>query len=146
MRLLSVAAGHDLFRGRSESVEAYFTAGRFVGREKELALLKERAGRARDTGRGWSIFITGESGAGKSRLMEEFRINSVLEGWRVLEAGCLRRAWTRFQTRVSTLKEAFGLLIPSVLSGAAQLWEQMRLAKETLAAILGFLAQSCNSA
>jgi hypothetical protein len=61
-----------------------------------------------------------------------------------LEAGCLRRAWTRFQTRVSTLKEAFGLLIPSVLSGAAHLWKQMRLAKETLAAILGFLAQTRN--
>jgi hypothetical protein len=61
-----------------------------------------------------------------------------------LEAGCLRRAWTRFQTRVSTLKEAFGLLIPSVIAGAAQLWEQMRLAKPTLAAILGFLAQSRN--
>jgi hypothetical protein len=61
-----------------------------------------------------------------------------------LEAGCLRRAWTRFQTRVSTLKEAFGLLIPSVLSGAAHLWKQLRLAKETLAAILGFLAQTRN--
>jgi hypothetical protein len=42
------------------------------------------------------------------------------------------------------LKEAFGLLIPSVISEPAQLWKQMRLAKETLAAILGFLAQSCN--
>jgi hypothetical protein len=62
-----------------------------------------------------------------------------------LEAGCLRRAWTRFQTRVSTLKEAFGLLIPSGIAGAAHLWEQMRLAKPTLAAILGFLAQSCNT-
>lgn len=62
-----------------------------------------------------------------------------------LEAGCLRRAWTRFQTRVATLKEAFGLLIPSVMAGAAHLWEQMRLAKPTLAAILGFLAQSCNT-
>ena len=61
-----------------------------------------------------------------------------------LEAGCLRRAWTRFQTRVSTLKEAFGLLIPSVISGAAQLWEELRLAKETLAAILGYLAQTRN--
>lgn len=59
-----------------------------------------------------------------------------------LEAGCLRRAWTRFQTRVSTLKEAFGLLIASVTSGAADLWKQMRLAKETLAGILGFLAQT----
>jgi hypothetical protein len=61
-----------------------------------------------------------------------------------LEAGCLRRAWTRFQTRVSTLKEAFGLLIPSVIAGAAHLWKQMRLAKPTLAAILGFLAQTRN--
>ena len=61
-----------------------------------------------------------------------------------LEAGCLRRAWTRFQTRVSHLKETFGLLIPSVISGAAHLWKQMRLAKETLAHILGFLAQSRN--
>ena len=63
---------------------------------------------------------------------------------RPLEAGCLRRAWTRFQTRVSILKEAFGLLVSSVVSKAEQLWEQMRLAKETLAAILGFLAQSRN--
>jgi hypothetical protein len=62
----------------------------------------------------------------------------------VLEAGCLRRAWARFETRVSRLKEAFGQLIPSVISEAAHLWKQMRLAKETLAAILGFLAQTRN--
>jgi hypothetical protein len=42
------------------------------------------------------------------------------------------------------LKEAFGLLIASVISSPEQLWQQMRLAKETLAAILGFLAQSRN--
>lgn len=62
----------------------------------------------------------------------------------VLEAGCLRRAWGRFQTRVSTLQEAFGLLIPGVISGAEHLWKQMRLAKKTLAEILGFLAQTRN--
>ena len=62
-----------------------------------------------------------------------------------LEAGCLRRAWTRFQTRVSTLKEAFGLLIASAISSPGDLWKQMRQAKETLAAILGFLAQSCKT-
>lgn len=61
-----------------------------------------------------------------------------------LEAGCLRRAWTRFRTRVSTLKEAFGLLIPSVISGPAHLWKQMRLAKGSLPSILRFLAQNCN--
>jgi hypothetical protein len=62
-----------------------------------------------------------------------------------LEAGCLRRAWTRFQTRVSVLKDAFGLLISSVISGPAHLWKQMRLAKGSLAAILGFLAQNRNT-
>ena len=62
----------------------------------------------------------------------------------LLEAGWPRRAWTRFQTRVSTLKEAFGLMIPSVLCGAAHLWQQMRLAKQTLAGILGYLGPSCN--
>lgn len=63
---------------------------------------------------------------------------------RQLEAGCLRRAWTRFQTRVSRLREAFGLLIESVISGPKHLWEQMRQAKSSLAAILGFLAQNRN--
>lgn len=62
-----------------------------------------------------------------------------------LEAGCLRRAWTRFQTRVSALKEAFGLLIPSAICGAAQLWKALRLAKGSLESILGFLAQTRNT-
>jgi hypothetical protein len=60
----------------------------------------------------------------------------------LLEAGCLRRAWTRFQTRVATLQEAFGLLIASVTDSAAALWKQMRLAKGTLPGILDYLAQA----
>jgi len=60
----------------------------------------------------------------------------------VLEAGCLRRAWARFQTRVDVLKEAFGLLIARSTDSAAALWKQMRLAKATLAGILRYLAQA----
>jgi hypothetical protein len=60
----------------------------------------------------------------------------------LLEAGCLRRAWARFQTRVSILGKAFGLLIPSVTDSAAALWKQMRLAKATLQGILQYLAQA----
>jgi len=59
-----------------------------------------------------------------------------------LEAGCLRRAWRRFQTRVAQLKEAFGLLISSASLRPADLWKQMRLAKGTLEKILLYLAQS----
>ena len=58
-----------------------------------------------------------------------------------LEAGCLRRAWKRLQTRVHTLKEAFGLLIAHITDSTAALWKQMRLAKGTLPAILHYLAQ-----
>lgn len=62
----------------------------------------------------------------------------------VLEAGCLRRAWTRFQARGESLKNAFGLLIPSVIASAGDLWKQMRVAKESLGGILRFLGQTRN--
>lgn len=58
-----------------------------------------------------------------------------------LEAGCLRRAWTRLQTRVVVLKDAFGLLIASATDSAFTLWKQMRLAKGRLQSILTYLAQ-----
>lgn len=60
----------------------------------------------------------------------------------VLEAGCLRRAWSRFQTRVDRLKEAFGLLLTRVTDSAAALWKELRLVKGTLEGMLHYLAQA----
>ncbi|MGA2263496.1 MAG: AAA family ATPase, partial [Acidobacteriota bacterium] len=91
IRLLSAASGRDYSGAVSGSTEAYFSSGRFVGRDKEMAFLQERATRVRENGRGWTAFITGESGAGKSRCLEELRTWALLEGWRVVEAGCLPR-------------------------------------------------------
>ncbi|MCB1125795.1 MAG: hypothetical protein KDM81_04820 [Verrucomicrobiae bacterium] len=59
----------------------------------------------------------------------------------LLEAGCLRRAWARFQTRGSHLQKAFDLRLPSVIDSARDLWLQMRRAKRSLAGILDFLAR-----
>jgi hypothetical protein len=59
-----------------------------------------------------------------------------------LEAGCLRRAWARFGTRVATLQAAFGLLIVELAGSAAALWRQMRLAKGSLEGILGYLGRA----
>ena len=50
----------------------------FVGRGKELALLRERLGEAR-TGRGQIVLLAGEAGLGKSRLLLEFQ-NSLAPG------------------------------------------------------------------
>jgi predicted ATPase len=44
----------------------------FVGREQELEILRERAADAR-TGRGQIVFVHGEAGIGKSRLLYELR-------------------------------------------------------------------------
>ena len=44
----------------------------FVGREEELAALKRDLGRVR-AGRGQVVFVSGEAGMGKSRLLLEFR-------------------------------------------------------------------------
>ncbi len=91
IRLLSAASGRDYSGTLPGPVETYFSMGRFVGREKELAFLQERAARVSTQGRGWTVFLVGESGSGKSRCLEELRTWALLEGWRVVEASCLAR-------------------------------------------------------
>jgi Nif-specific regulatory protein len=112
IRLVSAASGRDYSGTVSESVEAYFTAGPFVGREKEMACLQERATRVRESSRGCTVFLTGESGSGKSRCLEELRTWALLEGWRVVEAACLPREdrsygpYRRILARASVLRPA----------------------------------------
>ena len=55
----------------------------FVGRERELAALVSRLQDAEATGPG-VIFITGEAGVGKTRLLREVAAKAEVQGWRVL--------------------------------------------------------------
>lgn len=66
-RVLGVRASRSRFQ---VSAERGLTP--FVGRERDLRLLKERLARAR-AGRGQVVSIVGEAGVGKSRLVHEFR-------------------------------------------------------------------------
>jgi Nif-specific regulatory protein len=91
VRLLSAASGRDYSDAVPASEEAYFSPGRFVGRAREMAFLQERAHKVRATGRGGTVFLVGESGSGKTRCLEEMRTWGLLEGWRVVEAGCQPR-------------------------------------------------------
>ena len=83
------ALGEQVIKGKSQPVKAYHVIrarefrtridvelergfSPFVGRERELARLKECFAEAR-TGRGQIVFEVGEPGVGKSRLLFEFR-------------------------------------------------------------------------
>jgi len=58
-----------------------------------------------------------------------------------IRAGCLQRAWNRFLTRVETLKDSFGQILPAVISTPQHLWQQLRRCVGTAAEMLRFLAQ-----
>jgi hypothetical protein len=88
IKLLGEAVGEDCSGMDVKELETYFSTTRLVGREKEILHLRECANRVRGSGRGWTVFISGEAGAGKTRCMEELRSWALLEGWRVIEGTC----------------------------------------------------------
>ncbi len=63
--------------------ESFLQAAAFVGREAELGQLTNALAGVMD-GKGSAWLVGGESGVGKSRLLEELRIRALVQGARVL--------------------------------------------------------------
>lgn len=95
--------------------------GRLVGRAAELAEAREFWRRARD-GHGHAMLLSGEPGAGKTRLAHEMTIQAAVDGAVVLSGGCYEyeattpylpfveafRRWAREQKDDSALRAALG--------------------------------------
>ena len=60
---------------------------------------------------------------------------------RVVEAGCLQRAWSALSARVDTLQEAFGQLIEDSVSEATSLWTNLRETMDSVPRMLRFLSE-----
>ncbi|MCU0498303.1 MAG: protein kinase [Anaerolineae bacterium] len=78
---LSAAIGLDLGAESIETRESFLQAAEFVGREPELAILTAALAQTDMTppqGSAW--LIGGESGVGKSRLLDELRIRAMING------------------------------------------------------------------
>jgi tetratricopeptide (TPR) repeat protein len=95
--------------------------GRLVGRNTELAEARELWQRARE-GRGHAVLLSGEPGAGKSRLAREITIQAAVDGAVVLYGGCYEyeaatpylpfveafRRWVREEKDDEHLREILG--------------------------------------
>jgi serine/threonine protein kinase/tetratricopeptide (TPR) repeat protein len=61
-----------------KTIEGYLLSSRFVGRDREMAILSSLYEQARQ-GSGKVVLITGDAGIGKSRLLKEFKIFTQLQ-------------------------------------------------------------------
>jgi len=60
---------------------------------------------------------------------------------RIVEAGCLQRAWSALAARVNTLKNAFGQLVSSTVSDGLSLWRILRQSFDSVPKMLRFLGE-----
>ncbi|OQX91997.1 MAG: hypothetical protein B6D58_05215 [candidate division Zixibacteria bacterium 4484_95] len=67
----------------------YFERASFCGRKAEIDLLKD-CFNSLTNGHNFVIYISGESGVGKSRLVEQFKYDVQMEGTSFIQAGCNR--------------------------------------------------------
>jgi predicted ATPase len=81
---INQAVGVTTVRDTEEIRESYLQAAKFIGREKELAQLSDALVEAIN-GHGCAWLVGGESGIGKTRLLEEVRIRASVEGVLVLQ-------------------------------------------------------------
>lgn len=85
----------------------------FVGRENELSVLRKAFNQA-STGEGTVVLISGESGMGKTRVLEEFKAWAQVEGASVAEVSLTNsESFRAFQRSVPHLLESISQ--PSVL-------------------------------
>jgi tetratricopeptide (TPR) repeat protein len=108
--------------------------GRLVGRAGELAESRELWHRARE-GRGHCLLLSGEPGAGKTRLARELIVQAAVDGAIVLNGACYEyeattpylpfvesvRRWVREQTDDAKLREILGDAAPQLAKLAPEI-------------------------
>ncbi len=93
---LASAAGVRLTAESPAARDSYLVAARFVGRKAELGVLKTALAEAR-AGRGAAFLLGGESGVGKSRLLDELRSQALLDGVLVVRGQAIASGGTSYQ-------------------------------------------------
>ena len=71
----------------------------FVGRQRELQQLEAALAQCRDTRRGGAIYIRGEAGIGKTRLLEQFQAKAERENFACHSGWCSTSEWAPAKTQ-----------------------------------------------
>jgi serine/threonine protein kinase len=101
--ILQAQTGTPLPADTAESRDSFLQAAILVGRERELARL-ESALRAAAQGQGSLILLGGESGVGKSRLIDELRTVALVRGIRALRGQAISSGGTAYQIFQESLR------------------------------------------
>jgi len=97
--------------------EGFLKAARFVGRENEFAQLSAALTQAQQA-HGALWLIGGESGVGKSRLVEELRILALVRGVLVLRGQAVSSGGALYQAWQAVLRELVLYTAPSALEAS----------------------------
>ena len=133
----SLTSNGDTPSGETPAAIAILEAlsrGRLVGRSNELNEALELWQRARE-GRGHAVLLSGEPGAGKTRLAREITIQAAVEGALVLSGGCYEyeattpylpfveafRRWVREEKDDDKLRDILGDVAPQIAKLAPEL-------------------------
>ncbi len=96
MHALADASGTSILYEPPSIRESFLQSAEFVGREPEMASLLGALNHAKD-GRGTAWLIGGESGVGKSRLVDEVRTSALVENVLVLRGQAVASAGLPYQ-------------------------------------------------
>jgi tetratricopeptide (TPR) repeat protein len=105
IRELSAVTDQELPLETRETRESFLQAAKFVGREAELTQLTEALKQARQ-GQGSAWLIGGESGVGKSRLIDELRTRALVRGALVLSGQAVEGGGLPYQLWREPLRRA----------------------------------------
>ncbi|MCC7209457.1 MAG: tetratricopeptide repeat protein, partial [Anaerolineae bacterium] len=131
IRDLSAAMGRPLPVETAATRESFLQAARFVGREAEAARLRAALDEGM-AGRGSAWLVSGESGVGKSRLIDELRIRALVSGALVLRGQSVSEASAPYQVWREPVRRLALALDLSPADAAA-----LRPAAPDIAALLG---------
>jgi tetratricopeptide (TPR) repeat protein len=119
MDALSLAARITLTHETDTIRNSFLQAAAFVGRETELKVLSDALDSAM-AGEGSAWLIGGESGVGKSRLMDELRARALVAGMLVLQGQAIRESKSPDQLWLSPIRRL--ILSANITDGDASVF------------------------